>query len=370
MKNSKICIIGNGLSGLTLANVLKNLNIDIDLYYSNKNSKNIQDKRTTAISHSNYNFLNKIIGGLKPNIFWPNKKINLFFEYDGKFNNFLNFDDKKNILYVFENLKFKSLLTKLLKDKKVNFISKNIKTINDLKEKYDLKILCLGNNSNLYESLTNNRSINKDYKEISVVGYVKHNEDCINAKQYFLDEGPFAILPFNQKEFSFVWSIEKKFFLNNKNKLEKLILEKLKIFLNTKKNLSICNVQNFPIKLDLKVNYYKKNLLILGEGLHSVHPLAGQGFNLVIRDIKKLYEIIDYNLKLGLDLKNSSVLQKFYEQRKPENILLGMGIDFTHTFFKKNKYINPLKNLLLKNIGNNEKIKSFSRFVADKGIYN
>ena len=370
MKNSKICIIGNGLSGLTLAIVLKKPNIDIDLYYSDTALKNFHDKRTTAISYSNYNFLIQAIGKSKSNLFWPNKKINLFFEHAGKYNNFLNLSDKKNLLYIFENSKLKSLLTKLLKEKRVNFINKNIKKIDDLNQKYDLKILCLGNNSTLYETLTNNRSISKDYKEISITGYVKHNENYTNVKQYFLDEGPFAILPFNKKKFSFVWSVEKNFFLNNKKELKKLILEKLRLFLNTKKNFSICNIQYFPIKLDLKVKYHKKNLLILGEGLHSIHPLAGQGFNLVIRDIKKLYDLIEYDTRLGLDLKNSSSLQKFYEQRKPENILLGLGIDLTHAFFKKNKYTDPLKNLLLKNIGSNEKIKSFSKFIADKGIYN
>ena len=59
MKNQKICIVGDGLAGLTTALTLKELNIDIDLFYKKKNKNLKNDKRTTAISLSNYQFLRK-----------------------------------------------------------------------------------------------------------------------------------------------------------------------------------------------------------------------------------------------------------------------------------------------------------------------
>ena len=55
--------------------------------------------------------------------------------------------------------------------------------------------------------------------------------------------------------------------------------------------------------LNLKRTYYKDDILILGEGLHTVHPVAGQGFNLVLRDINKLQEILKYYIELGMSLK-------------------------------------------------------------------
>ena len=72
MKNNKICIIGNGLAGLTTAIVLKDHNIDIDVYYEEKKLKANVDKRTTAISSHNYLFLKKNINNLNQNLFWPN----------------------------------------------------------------------------------------------------------------------------------------------------------------------------------------------------------------------------------------------------------------------------------------------------------
>ena len=56
--------------------------------------------------------------------------------------------------------------------------------------------------------------------------------------------------------------------------------------LKNKQNITISNIQSYPISLSIRRQYYKKNILILGEGLHTIHPVAGQGFNLVLRDIK------------------------------------------------------------------------------------
>ena len=54
------------------------------------------------------------------------------------------------------------------------------------------------------------------------------------------------------------------------------------------------------------------NILILGEGLHIIHPLAGQGFNLVLRDIKKLQEILKILYWTRLSLK-IVLLLRFYK---------------------------------------------------------
>lgn len=124
MKNQKICIIGDGLAGLSTTLTLKNLNIEIDVYYK-KNHKFITDSRTTAISESNFQFLNKQ-ERLTKSLFWPCKKINLYYENKNNQNNFLNYsNDDKNLMYIFENKKFKSFLnSKLKKQKNVKFIKK------------------------------------------------------------------------------------------------------------------------------------------------------------------------------------------------------------------------------------------------------
>ena len=102
--------------------------------------------------------------------------------------------------------------------------------------------------------------------------------------------------------------------------------------------------------------------------MHTIHPVAGQGFNLVLRDIKKLKEIIKYYVSLGISIKNSYALNDFYNSRKPENTIMSLGVDATHTFFKQNKYLDPFKEIIVKNIKNNETLKKFSKIISNRGL--
>ena len=165
-----------------------------------------------------------------------------------------------------------------------------------------------------------------------------------------------------------MWSVSSEFFSTNKKNIEKILSDKIKVLLNVTNIQKKINVQSFPINLNLKTKYFKRNVLILGDGLHSVHPMAGQGFNLVLRDIKKLQELMSKTLKLGLLMKNSFLLKDFYNSRKPENNLFGLGIDLTNLFFKDNKYFSIFKKGILSNINNLSFIKKITRLVSDRGI--
>ena len=145
-------------------------------------------------------------------------------------------------------------------------------------------------------------------------------------------------------------------------------MRKLITLLDIKKIQTIDNIKSFPINLNLKTKYYKKNILILGDGLHSVHPLAGQGFNLVLRDIKKLSELMLMTSKLGLLFKDSLLLKNFYNSRKGENNLFGLGINMANLFFKDYKFFSTFRKGILSNVKNFSFIKKISQTTADKGI--
>jgi len=99
MNKQKICIIGDGLAGLSAATSLCKENIKIDFYVgSNKKIKQKNDNRTTAISESSYQFLKLQLNNKNLNIFWPSKEINLYFEDKKKILNFLNFKEKENLM--------------------------------------------------------------------------------------------------------------------------------------------------------------------------------------------------------------------------------------------------------------------------------
>ena len=367
MNKQKICIVGDGLSGLMTALVLgQDPGLEIDLITKNR-LKN-RDKRTTAISDTNFKFIKENIVILNKKLFWPSKNIELFYETTKEKINFLSLKEKKtNLMYIFENDKVKSILLKEILKKKIRLIKKNVKNLDEIKG-YDLIILCLGGQSKIYEKILKARPINKDYKELAVTGYVKHKFKNLNTCQFFLKEGPLAILPFSKNYFSFVWSLKKNFYENNLNNINVLIKDKILEILKTKQNIRLSNIQSYPIQLGLKRQYHNKNILILGEGLHTIHPVAGQGFNLVLRDIQKLNEILKYYIKLGISIKDSYALNDFYNSRRFENIIMGLGIDATHNFFKQNKYLDPFKEIIIKNISNNNTLKEISKIISNRGL--
>ena len=363
MKKQRICIVGDGLSGSTTALALNKLD-GLEVHLISKKNKHSKDRRTTAISASNYEFFNKVIDKLDQKLFWPSKKIDLFYETKNQNMNFLNFNEEsKNLMYVFENDKIKEILIKEIKKKKIKTLQKNINELKDL-DGYEMKVLCLGRSSKIYQSIVDKRSLDKDYKEIAFTGYVKHNLKNLNTAQYFLKDGPLAILPFSKNNFSFVWSVNKEF---TKQDIKSVVKSKICEVLKTKK-IQISNQQSYPLMLNLKRTYYKNDILILGEGLHTVHPVAGQGFNLVLRDINKLQEILKYYTELGMSLKSTPALEEFTNNRKSENIITGIGIDLTHNFFKQNKLLDPFKETILKNISKNNTLKKISKFISNQGL--
>jgi 2-octaprenyl-6-methoxyphenol hydroxylase len=363
MKKQRICIIGDGLSGLMATLALNKLE-GLEVHLISKKNKHFRDKRTTAISASNYEFFNKVVDKVDKKLFWPSKKIDLFYETKDQNMSFLNFnEDSKNLMYIFENDKIKEVLIKEIKKKKIKILQKNINKLKDL-DSYDVKILCLGRSSKIYQSIVDKRSLNKDYKEIAITGYVKHNLKNLNTAQYFLKDGPLAILPFSKNNFSFVWSVDKVFL---KKDINSVVKSKICKVLKTNK-IQISNQQSYPLTLNLKRTYYKNDILILGEGLHTVHPVAGQGFNLVLRDINKLQKIFKYYTELGMSLKSTPALEEFTNNRKSENIITGIGIDLTHNFFKQNKLLDPFKEIILKNISKNNTLKKISKFISNQGL--
>jgi len=363
MKKQRICIVGDGLSGLMTALALNKLE-GLEVHLISRKAKHSKDRRTTAISASNYEFFNNVVSKLDKKLFWPSKRIDLFYETKDKNMNFLNFkEDTKNLMYIFENDKIKEILIKEIKKNKIKTLQKKINELKDLDD-YDMKILCLGRSSKIYQSIVDKRSLNKDYRETAITGYVKHNLKNLNTAQYFLKDGPLAILPFSKDNFSFVWSVDKKF---PKKDLNTVVKSKICEVLKTKK-IQISNQQSYPLMLNLKRTYYKNDILILGEGLHTVHPVAGQGFNLVLRDINKLQKIFKYYTELGMSLKSTPALEEFTNNRKSENIITGIGIDLTHNFFKQNKLLDPFKETILKNISKNNTFKRISKFISNQGL--
>ena len=127
-------------------------------------------------------------------------------------------------------------------------------------------------------------------------------------------------------------------------------------------------IHSFELKsLNLR-SYYHNNILAFGDLLHKVHPLAGQGFNMTIRDIRVLSQIIKKRLDLGL-LLDSSVNLEFKKEIKHKNLIFSNGIDLIHEFFNiERKTRTNFLSKSVKFIGNQPSINKMFTKIADKGI--
>ena len=376
MIKQKICIIGNGLTGLTAALILGKLNLDVHLIAA-PDKKRRRDIRTTAISENNYKSLINFIGNKYSKIFFESKEIDLYKEYSKEIKHFMNLSNKnKNLMFLFQNEILKKLIQRKINTyKNLKIFFKKVSEIDVEKSKvffgnknlsYDAIFVCTGSKSEIIQNIFGDRFIERKTDEIALTSIVNHNSNIANAKQFFLKEGPMAILPLSKNKFSFVWSVSSKF--KNKN-VAPIIVKKFKEILKLKSDFTVSKVDCFPISFKFRSNFNKKNILVLGEGSYNVHPVAGQGFNLILRDIFYLNSKINEYLKNGLQIKDSLFIDEYLKQRKPENFLFGLGISFVNNFFKFNKISEPIKKVILKDINKFNILKDISLRVSNKGIF-
>ena len=376
MIKQRICIIGNGLTGLTAALILGKLNLDVHLIAA-PDKRRRRDIRTTAISENNYKSLINFIGNKYSKIFFESKEIDLYKEHSKEIKHFMNLSNKnKNLMFLFQNEILKKLIQRKINTyKNLKIFFKKVSEIDVEKSKvffgnknfsYDAIFVCTGSKSEIIQKLFGDRFIERKTDEIALTSIVNHNSNIVNAKQFFLKEGPMAILPLSKNKFSFVWSVSSKF--KNKNAVP-IIVKKFKEILKLKSDFTVSKVDCFPISFKFRSNFNKKNILVLGEGSYNVHPVAGQGFNLILRDIFYLNGKINEYIKNGIQIKDSLFIDEYLKQRKPENLLFGLGINFVNNFFKFNKITEPIKKVILKDINKFNILKDISLRVSNKGIF-
>jgi 2-octaprenyl-6-methoxyphenol hydroxylase len=361
-----ICIIGDGLTSLSLAKNLINKKIKVHFYHKNKIEYS-SSSRTIGISKHNLEYFRKNIYRIPKKILWEIKKIEIYSEKLEKVN-LLRFEkDKINLLYMFKNNElYKLLINELSKNKffKKKLIKKNLFSLEWLKKnKYDLIINCDANNFLSKKFFT--KKIDKDYDNLAYTTILKHKKVVNNiATQIFTKNGPIAYLPISHSETSIVCSLDIK---------KKIYVDSEVLDLINKNNpkyqiQKILKLNSFKLSSSNLRKYHHQKILAFGDLLHRIHPLAGQGFNMTIRDIKVLSEIIQNKIDLGLQL-DSSVLFDFEKETRSKNFIFSNSIDFIYEIFnldKKTRSKNFIK--ILKIIGKNRNLTDYFIKLADKGL--
>ncbi|MDA9193314.1 FAD-dependent monooxygenase [Candidatus Pelagibacter ubique] len=360
-----VCIIGEGLTALSLAKSLINKKINVHYYYKSRNS-NFSSNRTIGISKSNFEFFKEKIFQISKNNYWKINRIEIYtVKIDTK--NLLKFEnDKNDLFYIIKNDELlKSLNSNLIKSKlfKKIILSKNINEEFLNKKEYDLIINCDANNFLAKKYF--NKKIIKNYNNLAYTTILKHKKIENNtATQIFTKQGPIAFLPISSTETSVVYSIDiknKKF--DNNDVIDLINKNNPKYLIN-----KIDKLNSFELSSSNLRNYYYKNILAFGDMLHRVHPLAGQGFNMTIRDLKILTKIIEDKIELGMQL-DSQIFDEFEKKTKDKNFVFSKGIDLIYESFHLDKKVqNKSFSKILKRIGKNKNLNNYFIKLADAGI--
>ena len=380
MKKQKICIIGGSLTGLVTAICLSKLNCEIDLISSNFD-QNLKFNGTIAISQSNLDFLNQLnISQSFEKEVWPCSVMKLYGEDNNKkfLKTFeLNRENKnEKILYMLENSKIMKLMVK--KAKQIKSISiKNKEKISSISSsaalrtikfknsfnKYNLIIICTGHNSNLVKNIFKEKVVENSYKELAITTTLSHSplRNYI-VRQIFLENEIFALLPISNTKTSIVWTLKK----NISGKNESFLKKKIKFYSkNYIKNINFLEkIKYKDLNFLIRNKYYKDRILLFGDALHLMHPFVGQGFNMTLRDLKSLQDILTKKINLGLDIGSSDILSEFSDEVKPRNFAFSLGTDLLKNSISSIK----LRKDALKILDKSNLAKNIFFDIANKGL--
>jgi 2-octaprenyl-6-methoxyphenol hydroxylase len=188
------------------------------------------------------------------------------------------------------------------------------------------------------------------YPQTALVTAVRHARPHGGvAVEHFLPAGPFAILPMTGNRSSIVWTERAEL----APRLMALFDDEFAAELAARFGDFLGAVEpvgprwSYPLQLMLAERYVGRRLALVGEAAHVIHPIAGQGLNLGIRDIAALAEIVIDARRLGLDIGEDALLLRYQQWRRLDTLLLAAVTDGLNRLFS-----NPIAPLrLLRDIG-------------------
>jgi 2-octaprenyl-6-methoxyphenol hydroxylase len=188
------------------------------------------------------------------------------------------------------------------------------------------------------------RTIGWDYPVTAIVATIQHEKphDAV-AHEFFLPNGPFAILPLKGNRANIVWAepraaAEALLKMNEQDFLSELG-RRFGAFLG---ELSLEGPRfGYPLSLQLAERMIDQRVALAGDSAHGIHPLAGQGLNLGLKDCAALAECVADAVSLGLDPGDVSALERYQRWRRFDNITMALGMEFFDKLFSND--IKPIR---------------------------
>ena len=180
------------------------------------------------------------------------------------------------------------------------------------------------------------------YGQTALVGAVDHDLPHNGiAHQYFMPEGPLAILPLPGNRSSIVWSETEA----NARVIAALPDADYLDILRSRFGDFLGDIRlagdrfTYPLSLTLANSFVAPRVALVGDAAHGVHPIAGQGLNLGLRDVGALAEVLVLARRRGEDIGAPDVLDRYQRWRRFDATALAMGMDTVNRLFSND---NPL----------------------------
>jgi 2-octaprenyl-6-methoxyphenol hydroxylase len=188
------------------------------------------------------------------------------------------------------------------------------------------------------------RTVEWRYPQSSIVTTVRHQRPHHGvAVEHFLSAGPFAILPMTGNRSSIVWTERAELAPRLVDLSDSAFAAELAArfgdFLGSVEPVGAR--WSYPLSLLLAEKYVSTRLALVGEAAHTIHPIAGQGLNLGIRDVAALAELVIDARRLGLDIGEDSVLLRYQQWRRFDTLALAAVTDGLNRLFSNT--LSPLR---------------------------
>lgn len=183
-----------------------------------------------------------------------------------------------------------------------------------------------------------------DYRQTAIVCTVAHEYEHEGvAVEYFLPSGPFAMLPMTDRRMNIVWTERTALTPGFMALDDAAFLAELRLrFGDWLGDIELTGPRfAYPLSLQHAARYTDRRLALIGDAAHGIHPIAGQGLNLGLRDVAALAESIIDARRLGLDIGGRDVLGRYERWRRFDTVLLAGVTDGLNRLFSND--IPPLR---------------------------
>jgi 2-octaprenyl-6-methoxyphenol hydroxylase len=175
-----------------------------------------------------------------------------------------------------------------------------------------------------------------DYDQSGIVVTVGHQRDHGGrAEEHFLPAGPFAILPLTGKRSSLVWTEKRdetaRIVALGEDEFHRELEQRFGLHLGEIKALD--RPRAFPLGYFVARSFIGERLALVGDAAHVMHPIAGQGLNMGLKDVAALAEVIVDAARLGMDLGQADVLERYQRWRRFDTMAMGLATNSLNFLF-------------------------------------